>query len=96
MDVDPQIASELSIIFKNVQKILDLRHKYIRTSLQGTSDNPKDDPAWNIYPPPPEPAWTEEHEKAANGGRVFDRGVGDGLVDGVSLSEGGQAVRSAK
>ncbi|KAI1104140.1 AMP deaminase [Jackrogersella minutella] len=54
---DPHIVSELSIIFQNIQKILDIRHKYIRLSLQRDGDNPKDDPSWDIYPPPPEPAW---------------------------------------
>lgn len=59
-DNDSQITSELSTIYTNIQKILDLRHKYMRLSLQNDNDNPKDDPNWNIYPPPPEPAWYEE------------------------------------
>lgn len=57
-DGDPHITAELGTIFKNVQKILDFRHKYIRLSLQRDGDNPKDDPSWEIYPPPPEPAWS--------------------------------------
>ncbi|RYP23965.1 hypothetical protein DL765_000851 [Monosporascus sp. GIB2] len=56
-DGDPHVTAELSTIFKNIQKILDIRHKYIRLSLQRDGDNPKDDPSWDIYPPPPEPAW---------------------------------------
>jgi AMP deaminase len=67
LDADPQINAELSGIFKNVQKVLDLRRKYIGLSLQGPDDNPKDDANWNIYPPPPEPAWIEDREKAARG-----------------------------
>lgn len=63
---DPSITAELSTIMKNVHKILDIRHKYIRLSLQGPTDNPKDDPSWNVYPPPPQPAWVEEAEQAAN------------------------------
>ncbi|OTB01494.1 hypothetical protein M426DRAFT_323385 [Hypoxylon sp. CI-4A] len=58
---DPHIVAELSTIFQNIQKILDIRHKYIRLSLQRDGDNPKDDPSWDIYPPPPEPAWAEAH-----------------------------------
>ncbi|KAI0012881.1 AMP deaminase [Xylariaceae sp. FL0662B] len=54
---DPHVTAELSTIFQNIQKILDIRHKYIRLSLQRDGDNPKDDPSWEIYPPPPEPAW---------------------------------------
>ncbi|KAK2624304.1 hypothetical protein QTJ16_006254 [Diplocarpon rosae] len=56
---DANITSELSTIYTNIQKILDLRHKYMRLSLQQDGDNPKDDPSWKIYPPPPEPAWYE-------------------------------------
>ena len=62
-NADPTITSELSAIYTNVQKILDLRHKYIRLSLQEPGDNPKDDPGWNIYPPPPEPVWDEENNR---------------------------------
>ena len=36
----------------------------MRLSLQEDGDNPKDDPNWIIYPPPPEPAWYEERERA--------------------------------
>ncbi|CAK7262565.1 AMP deaminase [Sporothrix epigloea] len=64
-DADPQITSELTIIFKNIQKIIDLRHKYIRLSLQGPMDNPKDDPNWNIYPSPPEPVWNADQDASA-------------------------------
>jgi AMP deaminase len=60
---DSQVTEELSAIYTNIQKVLDIRHKYIRLSLQGPSDNPKDDPSWRIYPPPPEPSWMEEKER---------------------------------
>ncbi|KAH8794493.1 hypothetical protein F5882DRAFT_288836 [Hyaloscypha sp. PMI_1271] len=60
---DANITSELSTIYTNIQKILDIRHKYMRLSLQQDGDNPKDDPNWNIYPPPPEPAWYEERDR---------------------------------
>lgn len=63
---DANITSELSTIYSNIQKILDIRHKYIRLSLQQDGDNPKDDPNWNIYPPPPEPAWYEEKDRNAS------------------------------
>ncbi|KAE9372206.1 AMP deaminase [Stipitochalara longipes BDJ] len=62
-DNDAHITSELSTIYTNIQKILDIRHKYMRLSLQQDGDNPKDDPNWNIYPPPPEPAWYEEKDR---------------------------------
>ena len=60
---DANITSELSTIYTNIQKILDIRHKYMRLSLQQDGDNPKDDPNWNVYPPPPEPAWYEERDR---------------------------------
>jgi AMP deaminase len=56
---DSEVTAELSAIYTNVQKVLDLRHKYIRLSLQGPFDNPKDDPGWKVYPPHPEPVWDE-------------------------------------
>jgi len=60
---DPNLTAELSAIYTNVQRIIDIRHKYIRLSLQEPGDNPKDDPDWNIYPPPPEPVWDEENNR---------------------------------
>lgn len=60
---DMNVTSELSTIYTNIQRILDIRHKYIRLSLQEPGDNPKDDPGWNIYPPPPEPVWDEENNR---------------------------------
>ncbi|KAI1814634.1 hypothetical protein GGS20DRAFT_547768 [Poronia punctata] len=56
---DAHVTAELRTIFQNIQKVLDTRHKYIRLSLQRDGDNPKDEPGWRIYPPPPEPAWTD-------------------------------------
>ena len=57
------ITSELSAIYTNIEKILDMRHKFIRLSLQEPGDNPKDDPSWTIYPAPPEPVWDEENNR---------------------------------
>ncbi|TPX17425.1 uncharacterized protein E0L32_003068 [Thyridium curvatum] len=86
LDADPQITSELGNIFKNVQKILDIRHKYIRLSLQGPTDNPKDDPSWSIYPPPPEPAWVAEHETLMHGTRA-QNSVTNSLANSTVLPE---------
>ncbi|KAJ8612487.1 hypothetical protein MRB53_037416 [Persea americana] len=55
---DAFITSELAAIYGNITKVLDIRHKYIRLSLQGPHDNPKDEPGWQIYPAPPQPAWS--------------------------------------
>ena len=59
---DNAITAELSVICCKIQSLLDKRHKYIRLSLQRPGDNPRDEPGWEIYPPPPEPAWDEERD----------------------------------
>ena len=61
---DSHVMAELSAIYTNIQKVLDMRHKYIRLSLQRPFDNPKDADEWKIYPPPPDPAW--DHQKGTN------------------------------
>jgi AMP deaminase len=65
---DDSITTELSSIYTNIQKVLDLRHKYIRLSLQRNLDNPKDDPASRIYPPHPEPVWNDSSKERRNAG----------------------------
>lgn len=39
----------------------------MRVSLQGLSDNPKDDASWRIYPPPPPPVWGDERQQGVAG-----------------------------
>ena len=63
---DSSVTAELSAIYTNVQKVLDLRHKYIRLSLQHDFDNPRDDPGWKIYPPHPEPVWNDSSKQRRN------------------------------
>ncbi|KAH9878985.1 putative zinc finger protein [Plenodomus biglobosus] len=63
---DSNVTAELSAIYTNVQKVLDLRHKYIRLSLQRNFDNPKDEPGWRIYPPHPEPVWNDSSKERRN------------------------------
>lgn len=60
---ESNVTTELHAIYSNIQKILDLRHKYIRLSMQGPADNPRDDPGWGIYPPPPNPVWHGNKER---------------------------------
>ncbi|KAK0872229.1 AMP deaminase [Friedmanniomyces endolithicus] len=64
---DSGIMTELHAIYSNIQKILDLRHKYMRLSLQGPLDNPKDEPEWKIYPSMPAPVWQENKERPGGG-----------------------------
>ncbi|KAI9048064.1 hypothetical protein LZ554_007861 [Drepanopeziza brunnea f. sp. 'monogermtubi'] len=72
---EDNITSELSTIYTNIQKILDLRHKYMRLSLQQDGDNPKDEPSWKIYPPPPEPAWYEHGYEERDRGNATANGM---------------------
>ena len=60
---DSYIASELSAIYTEITKVLDIRHKYMRLSLQRDQDNPKDEPSWRIYPEPPQPVWNHHAQK---------------------------------
>ncbi len=49
------VTSELNAIYTNIQDP-DLRHKYMRLSLQGHRTI-REMIRWNIYPPTPEPVW---------------------------------------
>jgi len=62
---DSSVTAELSAIYTNVQKVLDLRHKYIRLSLQHDFDNPRDDPGWKIYHRTQSPCGTTLQRNAA-------------------------------
>lgn len=79
---DPAIATELGSMYFKVQTCLDKRHKYQRVSLQRDSDNPKNDPQWKIYPPPPKPAWKDskefesEHDGYTRSSKEYGQDVG--------------------
>ncbi|TWU73976.1 AMP deaminase [Metarhizium rileyi] len=66
LDTEPHITAELSSISKNIEKVLDVRRKYIALSSQGADDNPRDRPSWEVYPPPPEPAWAQTKGSSAD------------------------------
>lgn len=84
---DAHITAELSAIFQNIQKVLDIRHKYIRLSLQRDGDNPHDDPAWQIYPPPPEPAWTDPSPDQLHGRNTGSNSMSNSMVLSPSTSQ---------
>lgn len=77
-DTEPHVTAELSAISKNIQKVLDVRRKYIALSSQGPDDNPRDRRNWVVYPPPPEPAWAQTQGGYAD------------FPDGLSASQAGQ------
>ena len=61
------ISPELSEIAVNIQMVLRLRHQFIKLSLQGPDDNPKDRVGWRIYPQPPNPTWDDNKSRPSNG-----------------------------
>lgn len=69
---DAHVVAELTTIYSNIQKILDLRHKYMRLSLQGPDDNPKDELSWPVYPPHPTPKWPHDQGSSVSGSMVLD------------------------
>ncbi|KAL1979341.1 hypothetical protein VTN96DRAFT_6191 [Rasamsonia emersonii] len=63
---DDAVTAELNIVCRKIRSLLERRHKYIQLSLQGPGSNPKDEPNWKIYPPPPDPSWDEDKERLNN------------------------------
>lgn len=57
------VATEVEEICDKIKQILDLRNTYMTVSNQRPGDNPKDDEEWDIYPPPPEPVWTDDKQR---------------------------------
>lgn len=62
---EDSIVSEVESICEKIKTLLDLRLKFMRASLQCPGDNPKDYDTWKIYPPPPDPVWTEDKARPA-------------------------------
>ncbi|KAI9248330.1 hypothetical protein EDC94DRAFT_624973 [Helicostylum pulchrum] len=54
---DEAITAELRELYKTFQTCLNLREKYMMNSKQRPCDDPKNQPGWEIYPPPPPPSW---------------------------------------
>ena len=63
-DSNPHLTQEFATICHNIRKVVDFRRKYLSLSLQREGDNPKDDPNWLVYPPPPDPAWRPDQDAA--------------------------------
>lgn len=62
------VTTELNAIYSKIRGLLDRRSHYIRLSVQGDGDNPKNHTGWRVYPPPPEPAWDGEKDTGDPGG----------------------------
>ena len=62
---DDAVVSEIEAICKEIKAVLDLRRHYLKVSFQCPGDNPRDDESWEIYPPHPEPVWTDDKLRPA-------------------------------
>lgn len=60
---EDSIVSEVQSICDKIKLLLDLRQQYLKASLQCPGQNPRDDENWEIYPPPPNPVWTEQKSR---------------------------------
>lgn len=88
------VSSELSAIYRKIQGLLERRAKYIELSLQRPEDDPRNKPDWNLYPPPPEPAWDDGKEyQPGNAGGPSDftekkkRKMGEDIGEDFDLEE---------
>ena len=57
------VLPEVSDICRNIQKVLDIRRRYINISLQEPKHDPRNHENWKIYPPPPDPVWYEDRDR---------------------------------
>ncbi|KAJ2845422.1 AMP deaminase, partial [Coemansia erecta] len=77
-DEAPELAGmtegpqELKRIGDALTRCMALRNKYMKLSLQREADNPRNSPAWKIYPPAPPPAWKNFQEPADSVSVEFD------------------------
>lgn len=67
LESDSHVVKEFTTICENIHKLVNLRRKYIRLSGQCNIDDPKNQPSWIVYPPPPDPAWRPDQDSAAQG-----------------------------
>lgn len=87
------VTSELKAIHRKIKGLLDRRSRYMGLSLQRPWDDPRNHPGWEIYPPPPEPAWDEGKEyQPGNVGGPSDlvgkkRKMGEDIGEDFDLDE---------
>ncbi|KAH7326771.1 hypothetical protein B0I35DRAFT_423570 [Stachybotrys elegans] len=92
-DTEPHITSELHVISESIQNLLGLRQKYVSLSNQRPQDNPRDRPDWEIYPPPPEPAWRQDSDGAPGSPGRSDR---QGNAEPTANPESKRPIRRRK
>lgn len=84
---DEAVTAELQLVCSKIQKLLDKRHKYLQLSLQTSDSNPRDQPGWRIYPPPPEPAWIDDKERIDGGPHLPALENGSSFVPTINRAE---------
>jgi AMP deaminase len=90
---DDAVISEIEAICRKIKTVLDLRQAYLKVSLQCPGDNPKDEETWEIYPPPPEPVWTEDKVRPAPGNFEAEPGS---LSNSLYMADPVSTAHSAK
>ncbi|KAJ2746128.1 AMP deaminase [Coemansia sp. BCRC 34301] len=63
---------ELRRIGDALSRCMAMRNKYMQTSMQRESDNPRNRPEWQIYPAPPPPAWRNFDQPVKEAAQDFD------------------------
>ncbi|EYE93820.1 AMP deaminase [Aspergillus ruber CBS 135680] len=85
------VATELNAIYGKIRGLLDRRSHYVRLSVQGDGDNPKDHTGWRVYPPPPEPAWDGEKDTGNPGDPCYGsqkrRKMGQDIGEDFDMAE---------
>ncbi|EPS31897.1 hypothetical protein PDE_06855 [Penicillium oxalicum 114-2] len=82
------VTSELNAIYRKIKDLLERRSKYMALSLQRPEDDPRNKPEWEVYPPPPEPAWHEGKEyEPGNAGGPSDLAGGKKRKMGEDIGE---------
>jgi AMP deaminase len=87
------VTSELNAIYRKIKGLLERRSNYMALSLQRSEDDPRNTPEWEIYPPPPEPAWDEGKEyQPGNAGGPSDlvgkkRKMGEDIGEDFDIKE---------
>jgi AMP deaminase len=90
---DDAVISEIEAICRKIKTVLDLRQAYLKVSLQCPGDNPKDEETWEIYPPPPEPVWTEDKVRPTPGNLEAEPGS---LSNSLYMADPVSTAHSAK
>ncbi|PLB48580.1 AMP deaminase [Aspergillus steynii IBT 23096] len=81
------VASELNVICRKIQGLLERRSQYIQLSFQRSEDNPKDSPGWDVYPPPPEPAWENDKDTGKTHTEQKRRKMGQDVGEDFNMGE---------